>query len=198
MSRPLVIAVLAAMTLAGCAASRDRIVLLPGPDGRTGSVAVLAPGGGGVLLSGAYDSAEIDDRGRVSMQRGQDDRWRLLFADTLGALPTRPVLYLLYFKSDSDQLTEESKAEAPEMLREVARRPAAEVVVIGHTDSFGPAEYNDQLSLARADQVRRQLIGLGFDPGLMKIEGRGEREPLVPTADGVHEPNNRRAEINVR
>ncbi len=197
MISPLALLLLTA-TLAGCASSRDRIVLLPGPDGRTGSVAVLSPGGGGVLLSGAYDSAEIDDRGRVSLKQGDDASSRVPFADTLGALPARPVLYMLYFRSDSDQLTEESKSEAPEMLREVASRPAAEVVVIGHTDSFGPQEYNDQLSLARANAVRRQLVELGFDSGLLTIEGRGEREPLVPTPDEAHEPNNRRAEINVR
>lgn len=198
MSRPLSLLLLASAVLAGCATSRDRVVLLPGPDGRTGSVAVLSPGGGGVLLSGPYASAEIDDRGRVSLKPGDDGSSSLPFADTLGALPARPVLYMLYFKSDSDQLTEESKSEAPEMLREVASRPAAEVVVIGHTDSFGPQEYNDQLSVARADAVRRQLVDLGFDPNLLKVEGRGEREPLVPTLDDVREPNNRRAEINVR
>lgn len=194
--RPL-IPLLLLLSLAGCASPRDRVLLLPGPDGRTGSVALLSSGDGAVL-SKPYDSLEVDRRGRVRLAAGQAGNASLPFADTLGALPARPVLYMLYFKTDSDELTEESKGEAPEMLREVASRPAAEVVVIGHTDRFGSLEYNDQLSLARAEAVRKQLVALGFDPDSLSVEGRGEREPLVPTADDVREPNNRRAEINVR
>ena len=186
-----------ALLAAGCAAQRDRVVLLPGADGRSGSVAVLFPQRG-VVLTRPNESAEIDDLGRVHFSAAPSESGSERYADTLGALPARPVLYMLYFETDSDQLTPESKAEAPEMLREVAARPAAEVVVIGHTDRYGALDHNDRLSLARAEAVRRQLVELGFDPALLTVEGRGEREPLVPTADEVRESNNRRAEVNVR
>jgi outer membrane protein OmpA-like peptidoglycan-associated protein len=46
--------------------------------------------------------------------------------------------------------------------------------------------------------VREELLKLGIAPGRIRTAGRGEREPLVPTADGVAEPRNRRVEINVR
>lgn len=186
-----------ALLAAGCATPRDRVVLLPGADGRSGSVAVLSPQRG-VVLTRANESAEIDARGRVHFSAAPAEFESARYADTLGALPARPVLYMLYFETDSDQLTRESKAEAPEMLREVASRPAAEVVVIGHTDRYGALDHNDRLSLARAEAVRRQLIELGFDPASLSVEGRGEREPLVPTADEVRESNNRRVEVNVR
>lgn len=186
-----------ALLAAGCATPRDRVVLLAGADGRSGSVAVLSPHSG-VVLTRPNESAEIDALGRVHFAAAPAEPGEVRYADTLGALPARPVLYMLYFETDSDQLTPESKAEAPEMLREVASRPAAEVVVIGHTDRYGAVEYNDQLSLARAEAVRRQLVELGFDPASLSVEGRGEREPLVPTADEVREANNRRAEVNVR
>lgn len=186
-----------ALLAVGCAAPRDRVVLLSGAEGASGSVAVLSPSQG-VVLTQANESAEIDAFGRVRFSAAPSGTGRERYADTLGALPARPVLYMLYFETDSDQLTPESKAEAPEMLREVASRPAAEVVVIGHTDRYGALDHNDRLSLARAEAVRRQLIELGFDPASLSIEGRGEREPLVPTADEVREANNRRAEINVR
>ena len=182
---------------AGCATPRDRVVLLGGADGRSGSVAVLSPQSG-VVLTRANESAEIDALGRVRFAAAPVEPDSSRYADTLGALPARPVLYMLYFETDSDQLTPESKAEAPLMLREVAARPAAEVVVIGHTDRYGALDHNDRLSLARAEAVRRQLIELGFDPASLSVEGRGEREPLVPTADEVRESNNRRAEVNVR
>jgi outer membrane protein OmpA-like peptidoglycan-associated protein len=72
------------------------------------------------------------------------------------------------------------------------------VVVIGHTDRVGTVEYNDRLSLQRAERVRAELVRLGVDPARISVEGRGEREPLVPTPDEMPEPQNRRVEVSVR
>lgn len=68
--------------------------------------------------------------------------------------------------------------------------------MIGHTDRVGKLEANDALSLKRAEAVGEQLKAPASR--LMEFAGRGEREPLVPTADEVPEPANRRVEINLR
>ena len=83
-------------------------------------------------------------------------------------------------------------------MAEVARRPAVEVVVIGHTDRVGTVQYNDALSLQRAGKLRDELVRLGIPLDRIQVAGRGEREPLVPTEDQVPEPRNRRVEITVR
>ena len=70
--------------------------------------------------------------------------------------------------------------------------------IIGHTDRVGSVESNDTLSLQRAQAVRQLVIDRGFDPNRVEAVGRGEREPVVQTADEVEEPKNRRAEIVVR
>jgi outer membrane protein OmpA-like peptidoglycan-associated protein len=70
--------------------------------------------------------------------------------------------------------------------------------VIGHTDSVGSEEANDLLSLQRAQSVLQVLIETGISALSIDATGRGEREPLVITADGVDEPRNRRVEISVR
>ncbi|MGH6692492.1 MAG: OmpA family protein, partial [Gammaproteobacteria bacterium] len=80
----------------------------------------------------------------------------------------------------------------------VARRKVAEIAVIGHTDRVGLIEYNDTLSLRRAERVRKDFVSRGIPTGAINVAGRGEREPVVPTADEVSEPRNRRVEINVR
>ena len=72
------------------------------------------------------------------------------------------------------------------------------MVVIGHSDRLASDEFNDRLSLQRAGRVREELVRLGIPPARIQPAGRGEREPLVPTADGVAEPRNRRVESNVR
>jgi outer membrane protein OmpA-like peptidoglycan-associated protein len=71
-------------------------------------------------------------------------------------------------------------------------------VVIGQTDRLAADDYNDRLSLQRAERVRDELVKLGISSRRIRTAGRGEREPLIPTADGVAEPQNRRVEINVR
>ncbi|MGZ5178139.1 MAG: OmpA family protein, partial [Burkholderiales bacterium] len=57
---------------------------------------------------------------------------------------------------------------------------------------------NDVLSLKRANTVRDLLIQIGIRAGALEVVGRGEREPLVRTADGVSEEKNRRVEIKLR
>ena len=71
-------------------------------------------------------------------------------------------------------------------------------MVIGHTDRVGTTQFNDGLSLQRAERVRRALVELGIASERIRTAGRGERELLVSTADDVPEPRNRRVEINVR
>ena len=65
----------------------------------------------------------------------------------------------------------------------------------GHADRSGPVAYNQRLSERRADAVKARLIREGIPAGQIVTIGRGETQPMVPTADGVREPQNRRVEI---
>jgi outer membrane protein OmpA-like peptidoglycan-associated protein len=187
-----------AALLAACAgAPTERVVLLPGADGAVGAIAVN-PGAAETLLASPYAGAAIDARGRVARETSSASRVASDFGTVLAALPPRPVSHLLYFEPDSDRLTADSARRARTVLAEIAARPVADVIVIGHTDRTGELAYNDALSLQRAEALRARLIELGGDPTRIAIAGRGEREPLIPTADGVAEPRNRRAELSVR
>lgn len=187
----------AAMLLLAACATPDHVVLLPDEQGRVGKLNVGSEGGE-TLLDSAYATA--DTRGKARPEPGSTSAGQVRqdFGVVLDALPPAPVSYLLYFSSDTDELTPQSRAMAPAILAEISRRPAAEVVVIGHTDTRGSDEYNDKLSLDRARAVKQQLVALGFDPARIGVAGRGKRELLVPTAADVSEPRNRRAEILVR
>ena len=195
--RRLAIALVAGALGACAAVPQDRVVLLPGPDGKVGAVAVN-PGGAETVLASAYASARVDAKGRIEATTSSATQVAGDFGATLAALPPRPVSYMLYFELDSDRLTADSAARARTVLAEIAARPVADVVVIGHTDRAGEMGYNDELSRQRAETLRAKLVELGGDPARISVAGRGEREPLVPTADGVAEPRNRRAELNVR
>lgn len=72
---------------------------------------------------------------------------------------------------------------------------ATRIDLIGHTDAAGSDAYNQALSERRADAVRQQLIRDGVPANEITAVGVGKAKQLVPTADGVREPQNRRTEI---
>ena len=109
-----------------------------------------------------------------------------------------PRQFTLYFIEGKNELTDESKQIVEGVFSEISRRPVPDVLVIGHTDAVGSDQFNDELSRQRAEAVRIALIGHGIPPESITIVGRGKRDPVVRTAEGVSEPRNRRVEIIVR
>jgi outer membrane protein OmpA-like peptidoglycan-associated protein len=85
-----------------------------------------------------------------------------------------------------------------EKLGELIRRnPDARFRIDGHTDSFGGADYNAQLSLTRAESVKRWLTEtMSIDPARIDTRGLGSTRPLAPATGTVEEQQlNRRVEI---
>ena len=199
MSRLLGLAALAVFLLVGCAkpARNDLYVLMPGQDGKTGALTVESNGQRAVLDQ-PYAAARVKEPGRVEAGSVTEQEARQAFGAALEAQPGRPTSFLLYFLENRDELTPDSKQLLARVVDEIARRPAPEIVVIGHTDRVGPVPYNDTLSLRRAERVRDELLKVGIAAERIRVEGRGEREPLVPTPDEVAEPRNRRVEISIR
>ncbi len=193
------LAALALLLLVGCAKPMrdDLYVLMPDQEGKTGVLAVES-GGQQAVLDRPYASARVAEPGRVQPGTVSEQEARQAFGAALGAQPARPASFILYFLEGRDELTHDSRAVLTRILDEIARRPAPEIVVIGHTDRVGAVPFNDALSLRRAERVRDELVNVGIAADRIRVAGRGEREPLVPTADEVAEARNRRVEINVR
>lgn len=185
---------LLALLLGGC--TSERIVLLPSADGRPSAV-VVRDKNGEVRLDQPYAGLKRSlDANRAYQSSPAEVAER--FGPALAALPARPSSYLLYFEAGGNVLTQESQAAMATIRKEIAERAASEVLVIGHTDRVGNAEGNDKLSLKRAQGIANLLVESGVAAEKIEAVGRGERDPLVPTADDVDEPKNRRVEINVR
>lgn len=184
--------------LAGCTSvPLDKIVLLPDADGSVGEVTVKTERGE-AKLTRPYAYAESMSDGKVRSGEDTADAVKAKFAPALSVQPHQPVSFNVFFVFDKDELTPESMGQFDRIKKELAARPAPEIVVIGHTDRVGALEYNDALSLKRAEMVRIALVDAGVRREQIQIAGRGEREPAVPTADEVAEPRNRRVEIMVR
>lgn len=190
-------AALALAALAGCAATpQGSVVLLPDPAGQPTAV-VVKQAGGEVVLDQPYAAARLTSQGPQKATASPAEL-RTRYGAALDARPLAPAQFTLHFVEGKDELTEESKRAVDGVLGEIARRPVPDVQVIGHTDRLGSDAVNDPLSRQRAEVVRRLLLARGIAPENIVAIGRGKREPVVPTADGVAEPRNRRVEILVR
>lgn len=182
------------LLLGACAS--ERVVLLPSTDGSPGKVIVRDAAGERVLEQPYAATARRLGINRPTVTEAAQVEVR--YGETLRALPPRPTSYTVYFETGTDTMTPASAQAFVGVKREIAERPAVEVMVIGHTDRVGSPAENDPLSRQRAELVRDQLVAEGVPVEKLEVAGRGEREPLVPTADDVDEPRNRRVEISIR
>lgn len=179
------------------ACSNDYVVVVPGKDGKSGAV-VVHQDGKSLVLDKPYAAARIGGWGGAAPTTMDPKEVTSAFADSVAALPEPPVSFSLYFTAGGTQLAPESLAVMEQVVATFGKRPAAEVTVIGHTDRVGPVSDNDGLSLERAKSVVQTLAKRGLKTEKIEVAGRGEREPLIPTADEKEEPRNRRTEISIR
>ncbi len=103
--------------------------------------------------------------------------------------------YLVFFDWDRADLTDRARQVVSEAAQASARVQSTQIRVNGYTDASGSAHYNHDLSIRRAQSVAAELIQDGVPRTAINISGFGQTHPLVPTADGAREPQNRRVEI---
>lgn len=179
---------------AGGCATTSYVVLLPDDDGQVGQITV----------QGAQGEARIDQAGQAARLDGsgtfapKPEQLQADFAATRSARPLLPVHFQLYFESGGLALTQDSAALLPQVIEAVERRPAADISIIGHTDTHGSDHDNEALGLTRARWLAEQLEQRGLKAVAISIESHGERNLLVATPDNTPEPRNRRVEIAIR
>jgi len=184
-----------AVVLSGCAS--ELVVLLPDEGGKVGAVDVRG-GSGTVTLDTAYAGTRSGFMGGVNPVSVEETQVRTDFAAALAAVPPAPVSYTVYFEEGTTSVVAGSREAMEQMLADVRGRAVSEIQVTGHTDRVGSVDDNDRLARERAAMVRSVLVRQGLPGDSVRAVGRGEREPLIPTADEVREPLNRRVEIIVR
>jgi OmpA-OmpF porin, OOP family len=175
------------------------VVLLPDSDtGVTGRAFVSNKVGSTDLNATRDSSTATPSTAPAAVTTMSEEEVQRVFGETLSALPPAPIHFTLYFKFESDELTDESRALLPEILKTVKERTIPEVLVVGHTDTMGTPRANIDLGLTRANTVRNVLVQVGLDPSLIEMRSHGEGDLLVKTPDETAEPRNRRVEISVR
>jgi iron complex outermembrane receptor protein len=106
-----------------------------------------------------------------------------------------PHSYLVFFDFNRSDLTPEAIQIVDQAAANTSSSHVAQLTVTGHTDTVGSDAYNLRLSRRRAEAVAMQLEKDGIRSSEIEIVAKGKRDPLIPTADGVREPQNRRVQI---
>jgi iron complex outermembrane receptor protein len=106
-----------------------------------------------------------------------------------------PKSYLVFFDFNKSDLTPEARDIVDTAARNAETAKVTELTVTGHTDTVGSDAYNMRLSRRRAESVAAELEKHDIPASEIEIVAKGKRDLLVPTKDGVREPQNRRVQI---
>ena len=99
------------------------------------------------------------------------------------------------FEVDRANLTPGAQVELQRLAAFLEEQPDRRVLIEGHTDNTGSADYNLQLSRLRAEAVRDFLVLNGVAPDRIRAEGYGETRPEAPNDTAAGRQQNRRVEI---
>ena len=103
--------------------------------------------------------------------------------------------YLVFFDWDKSDLTARARQIIADAAQASTKVATTRIEVAGNADKTGTAAYNVALSKRRADMVAAELVRDGVAKSRIFVTANGDTRPIVPTAAGVREPQNRNVEI---
>lgn len=103
---------------------------------------------------------------------------------------------MVYFETDKDELTAQSKSVLNKFIREL-KTTDYQITVQGHTDARGGNDYNQKLSKRRAENVHKFLVEKEIDLSQLELLYQGERNPIKPNTNASNMSKNRRVEVTV-
>jgi OOP family OmpA-OmpF porin len=145
----------------------------------------------GTTNPGAYQNNNIAIMLGISYKFGQPEVAAPPPPPPAAAAPS----FMVFFDWDRSNLSQQALNTIQQAADAYKTKGSARITATGHTDTSGPADYNMALSLRRANAVKDALVRDGVPATAIIVIGKGETQPLVPTGDGVREPQNRRVEI---
>jgi OmpA-OmpF porin, OOP family len=123
------------------------------------------------------------------------------FFANLAKLEGKPVAmaheFRVYFDFNKYNLTPAALQILQAATKQAKTDPSMRILLVGHADRAGTDAYNMGLSHRRAEAVGKQLQRDGVTPSRIDERWVGERQPLVPTPNGVREPRNRVVVITI-
>jgi len=107
-------------------------------------------------------------------------------------------LFAVYFDFDSWTLKAEQLKVLDDVIASARSGGQSNIIIVGHTDTSGSSDYNQNLSVKRANVVVEALVQMGARRAALHASGVGETDLAVETGDGVKEPKNRRTVVTLQ
>lgn len=105
------------------------------------------------------------------------------------------VLHNIYFATGKTRILPSSEKALNELHQFLRSRPNQRIRIVGHTDNIGSDRSNQVLSEGRCREVKKAMVDRGIRASRIEIEGRGERDPILPNSSESNRQLNRRVEI---
>ncbi len=164
-------------------------------DGKTGDFMMLYPEN---AVSGLYVEKKgflpkIYNVDRDKIQNVKDLKVELTPVDSGAEF----VFENVFFEFDKYDLKVESMSSLKRLLKFLLENPNVNIVISGHTDNVGSSAYNQTLSLQRAKSVQSYLVANGLHHGRAVVDGKGDKQPMVPNTTPENQALNRRITIKI-
>ena len=185
-----------ALLFIGC--SKTTVVLLDSGKPNSSIIVSTQKGSSRVDKIGSYVELKDSDEAPSKIKKMSPDELKSRFGNVINSAPEKPISYMLYFKTGSTELTDESKEIFKKALKSIKERSPCMVDIIGHTDTVGSSAINAKVSLKRAKYVKSLIEKTDIKRLSMKAKGYGESDLFVKTADNVDEAKNRNVEIFIK
>ncbi|WP_087111787.1 OmpA family protein [Parendozoicomonas haliclonae] len=104
----------------------------------------------------------------------------------------------VHFALSSSELAANAKAVLDQEVVLMQRYPYTKITLTGFTDSTGPLEFNNKLSVSRAMAVKNYLISQGVDPARITMAGDGPEDPVATNATKEGRMQNRRVQLELK
>jgi outer membrane protein OmpA-like peptidoglycan-associated protein len=192
----------AALSLSGCAAPKKRTAVGAGTGAAVGAAAGAvighqsgnkgkgaAIGAAAGAMMGAGIGNYLDKQAKELAQVAETKRTEDGIITTLKNN--------ILFDTDSSVLKPRALDSINQLADIIKKYPEDRLVVVGHTDDRGTTEYNERLSLQRAQAVKLQMASRGVPAASMEAMGQGESQPAAPNTTDDGRAKNRRVELHI-
>lgn len=143
------------------------------------------------IQPGAYVTVDGTDDGLNTIQRSFDEV-KVIEGGVMVTLGSD-----LIFPINSSYLNDLAKRELDKLVDAVKGERDRQLIIEGHTDITGTAEYNQWLSEKRAESVKNYLVSQGMSASQIKTSGLGITKPVASNNTQEGRIKNRRVEITI-
>lgn len=182
-------------TLSLVSLTNDSTLYIFNADGKTGRFTMIYPD---KAISGLY----VEKKGFLpkiyNVERDNIKNVKDLKVDLVPVATGEEFVFEnVFFEFDEYSLKNESISSLKRLVKFLAENPNVNILITGHTDNVGSASYNQTLSLQRAKSVQEYLMEHGFHQARVLVEGKGDKEPMVPNISHQNQALNRRITIKI-